>query len=153
MVIGLGVMGFGNGAWDVAMNVEAAAIEQHLGRSIMSRFHAGFSVGTVIGALAGAAMNALAVSVTAHLLVVALLMAITMPLATRGFLPAGTGEHEERFGVATHAGRHVVDLVEPGKTVGITLVAFECGQPLQQTIDEPLIPAAQVDEHVGDDAP
>ena len=95
VVIGLGVMGFGNGAWDVAMNVEAAAIEQRLGRSIMSRFHAGFSVGTVIGALVGAAMNALAVSVTAHLLVVALLMAITMPLATRGFLPAGTGEDEE----------------------------------------------------------
>ncbi len=101
VVIGLGVMGFGNGAWDVAMNVEAAAVEQRLGRSIMSRFHAGFSLGTVFGALVGAAMNALAVSVTAHLLLVALLMAVTMPLATRWFLPAGTDEHEQ-----SHQDRH-----------------------------------------------
>src|ERR1035438_1209100 len=42
LVIGLVLLGFGNGGWDVAMNVEAAAVEQQLGRSVMSRFHAGF---------------------------------------------------------------------------------------------------------------
>ena len=41
------------------MNVQGAAVEQHLGRAIMPRFHAGFSVGTVAGALGGAAMVAL----------------------------------------------------------------------------------------------
>src|SRR5664279_1898765 len=45
--IGLFLLGFGNGAWDVAMNVQGATVERALGRSIMSRFHAGFSVGTV----------------------------------------------------------------------------------------------------------
>ena len=48
----------GNGTWDVAMNVEGAFVEQRLGRSIMPRFHAGFSIGTVAGALLGAAMVA-----------------------------------------------------------------------------------------------
>ena len=50
---GCSCVGFGNGTWDVAMNVEGAAVEQHHGRSIMPRFHAGFSVGTVAGALVG----------------------------------------------------------------------------------------------------
>ena len=59
VVVGLFLVGFGNGTWDVAMNVEGAAVEQRLGRSIMPRFHAGFSVGTVAGALLGAAMVAL----------------------------------------------------------------------------------------------
>ena len=95
LVIGLGLMGFGNGAWDVAMNVEAAAVEQKLKHSIMSRFHAGWSLGTVMGALLGAAMNALHVSVTVHLLIVALLLAVAMPLSTRGFLPAGTEAPDE----------------------------------------------------------
>ena len=44
VVIGLFLIGYGNGTWDVAMNVEGAAVEQRLGRTIMPRFHAGFSV-------------------------------------------------------------------------------------------------------------
>ena len=47
VVVGLFLLGFANGAWDVAMNVQGAIVERHLGRSVMSRFHAGFSLGTV----------------------------------------------------------------------------------------------------------
>ena len=53
------MFGFANGTWDVAMNVQGAIVERRLGRAIMPRFHAGFSLGTVAGALAGAAMVAL----------------------------------------------------------------------------------------------
>jgi len=87
VVVGLFLIGFGNGTWDVAMNVEGAAVEQHLGKAVMPRFHAGFSVGTVAGALGGAAMVALDVPVTAHLLVAAVLVGTAVPLATRRFLP------------------------------------------------------------------
>ena len=59
VVVGLFLFGFANGAWDVAMNVQGALVERRLGRAIMPRFHAGFSVGTVAGALVGAAMVAL----------------------------------------------------------------------------------------------
>ena len=69
LVIALFGYGFANGAWDVAMNVQGAIVERRLGRAIMPRFHAGYSVGTVAGALAGAAAVALHVSVTTHLLV------------------------------------------------------------------------------------
>lgn len=84
---GLFLLGFGSGTWDVAMNVEGAEVERRIGRSIMPRFHAGFSIGTVAGALGGSAMIALGVSVTAHLLVVAALVALIATPAVRGFLP------------------------------------------------------------------
>jgi fucose permease len=87
VVVGLFLIGLGIGTWDVAMNVEGSVVERELGRAIMPRFHAGFSVGTVVGALAGTAMVALGVSVTAHLLVVAGVVAIAGPYAVRGFLP------------------------------------------------------------------
>jgi fucose permease len=84
---GLFLFGFSSGTWDVAMNVQGAAVEQRLGRAIMSRFHAGWSIGTVAGAGAGAAMVALGVPVTAHLLAVALAVAVAVPMAARRFLP------------------------------------------------------------------
>jgi predicted MFS family arabinose efflux permease len=90
VVVGLFLFGFGNGTWDVAMNVEGAAVEQHLGRAIMPRFHAGWSVGTVAGALLGSAMIALHVGVTAHLLVVAVIVGVAVPFAVRGFIAAST---------------------------------------------------------------
>ncbi len=88
VVIGLFLIGYGNGTWDVAMNVEGADVEQRLERTIMPRFHAGFSVGTVLGALGGAACVALDISVTTHLLVVAALNVAVVPVTVlRGFLP------------------------------------------------------------------
>jgi predicted MFS family arabinose efflux permease len=87
VVLGLFVLGLANGAWDVSMNVQAAVVEQHLRRAVMSRFHAGYSVGTVAGALVGAAMVAAHVPVTAHLLGVAVVVGVTVPFAVRRFLP------------------------------------------------------------------
>ena len=84
---GLFLFGFSSGTWDVAMNVQGAAVEQALGRSIMSRFHAGWSIGTVAGAGAGSAMVALGVPVTVHLLAAALVIAVAVPIAARRFLP------------------------------------------------------------------
>jgi len=87
VLVGLFLFGFSNGAWDVAMNVQGAAVERGLGRAIMPRFHAGFSVGTVAGALLGAAMVALRVPVTVHLAAVGIACAVGMPFAVRAFLP------------------------------------------------------------------
>lgn len=90
---GLLMFGFGAGAWDVSMNVEAAAVEQQLERSIMSKFHAAFSVGTVSGALVGAAMNAVHVRPVFHLVAVAIGVAVAVPYFARGFMPAGADDH------------------------------------------------------------
>jgi MFS family permease len=95
VVAGLFVLGFAYGAWDVAMNVQGALVERHLGRSIMSRFHAGFSVGTVAGALVGAGMIALSVPVTAHLIAVAVGVGSVVMLGTRGFVDDDAGVEDE----------------------------------------------------------
>jgi predicted MFS family arabinose efflux permease len=87
VAVGLFLIGFGNGSWDVAMNVQGAEVEQELGRPIMPRFHAGFSVGTVAGALIGAAMVALGVPIAPHLIGIALVTGLVVPLAVRRFLP------------------------------------------------------------------
>ncbi|WP_229069050.1 MFS transporter [Actinoplanes sp. DH11] len=86
VVIGLFLLGFANGAWDVAMNVQGTIVERHLARSIMSRFHAGFSLGTVAGALAGAAMVALDVPVSTHLTVVAVVVVAAVVTYARRFV-------------------------------------------------------------------
>ncbi|HYJ74382.1 MAG TPA: MFS transporter [Kineosporiaceae bacterium] len=87
VLVGLFLSGFAIGAWDVAMNVQGAEVERHLGRSIMPRFHAGYSIGTVGGALVGSAVVALHIPVTPHLLVVGLAVATVVPLGVRAFLP------------------------------------------------------------------
>lgn len=87
VILGLFAFGFANGAWDVAMNVQGALVERRLGRAIMPRFHAGYSVGTVAGALVGTAMVALKVPVTIHLGAVAVLVGAGAFVMVRAFLP------------------------------------------------------------------
>jgi predicted MFS family arabinose efflux permease len=86
VVIALFFAGFASGAWDVAMNVQGTVVERHLGRAIMPRFHAGYSIGTVAGALIGAGAVALHLSVTVHLMIAAILVAIIVMLAVQAFV-------------------------------------------------------------------
>ncbi|WP_230859688.1 MFS transporter [Actinoplanes aureus] len=94
VVIALYLYGFATGAWDVAMNVQGAIVERRIGRSIMPRFHAGYSVGTVAGALAGAGAVAVGVSVTAHVTACCVLVTIAVVAAVRQFVPDDDAEPE-----------------------------------------------------------
>jgi fucose permease len=101
--LGLFLGGAGIGVWDVSMNVEGADVERRLGRAIMPRFHAGFSLGTVLGALAGAAAAGLGVSLPLQLVVTGVLELLALAVATRSFLPVvepEDGEVKGRSGVA-----------------------------------------------------
>ncbi|WP_432536123.1 MFS transporter [Kineococcus arenarius] len=83
---GLLAQGAGTAAWDVAMNVEGAAVERRLDRSIMSRFHAGYSLGTVLAAGLGVLLLAAGVPTWAHLGGAAVLALAGTLLAVRAFL-------------------------------------------------------------------
>ena len=126
LVVGLFVLGLANGAWDVAMNVQGALVEQHLGRGIMSRFHAGFSLGTVAGALVGAVMVALEVPVTAHLLGAAVVIGLSVPLAVQRFVPDHRAESENAAGVTAPERRRSVSAWREPRTlaVGVFVLAF-----------------------------
>jgi fucose permease len=90
-VVGFGLMvfGVGTGAWDAAMNIEGAAVEQRLGKAIMPRFHAAFSFGTMAGAGVGAAAAQAHLSVFSHLAIALSLSLAGVLWAVRAFLPAG----------------------------------------------------------------
>jgi len=107
---GLVVFGFGSGTWDVAMNVQGAAIERVLGRAILPRFHAGWSIGTVAGAGIAAVMVALGVPVTAHLLAVTVVVAVVVPVAARRFVP---GTHAPAPGGRSARRRQLASWTEP----------------------------------------
>ena len=85
---GLFLTGLGAGVWDVAMNVEGAQVERALGRAVMSRFHAAFSIGTVAGATSGALAARLEVPLAVHLAVASLVVAAAPLSVVRAFLPA-----------------------------------------------------------------
>ena len=91
---GLALTGLGIGAWDVAMNVEAADVERRLGRTLMPRFHAGFSLGTVAGALVGAGAAAADVDVALQLALTAVVAGAAVAVCVRAFLPVVA--HEDR---------------------------------------------------------
>ena len=81
--IGLGIMGLGMSSTDVMMNVEAAAVEQSFGKTLMPLFHALFSVGTVAGAGVGVAMAAWNVGVSWHLWAVGVIVLVAGLTALR----------------------------------------------------------------------
>ncbi|MFI5931139.1 MFS transporter [Actinoplanes sp. NPDC051494] len=118
--LGLLLIGLGNSMWDVAMNVEGAAVERHLGRTIMPRFHAAFSLGTVAGAGLSALAAHLGISVTAQVSVTAVLAAVASLLTIRYFLPV----HPVPEG--DHPGGRVRDAWREPRTIliGVTLLGF-----------------------------
>jgi predicted MFS family arabinose efflux permease len=122
---GLFLFGVSAGIWDVAMNVQGAAVERRRGRSIMSRFHAAWSLGTVAGALIGAAAVAAGVPVTAHLAVTALLEGPVVWRAARRFLPDQPEQPgQQASGEATRAGALTAWREPRTLLIGIFVLAF-----------------------------
>ena len=130
VVAGLFFFGFANGAWDVAMNVQGAIVERRLGKAIMPRFHAGYSVGTVAGALIGVGAVALGVPVAVHLIVSALSIAAIVVVSVRAFVPDHVGEPAvdpavEQSGSDTGWRRTLATWREPRTLlIGVFVLAF-----------------------------
>ncbi|MEV7796242.1 MFS transporter [Streptomyces sp. NPDC087512] len=82
------VFGFGNGTLDVSMNAHAVQVEEAYQRPVMSAFHATFSVGGVLAALAGAAAIDLGWGTATTLSTAACIGVIVALASTRGLLPA-----------------------------------------------------------------
>jgi len=119
--IGLVFTGLGTGVWDVAMNVEGADVERRLGRSLMPRLHAGFSLGTVAGAGIAAVCSALGVSLAVQLIGIIVLLPVVVTAAVRRFLPvpAATPEQASSGAGVLAAWREPRTLV-----VGLVVLAF-----------------------------
>jgi MFS family permease len=87
VIAGLVVFGLGTSTCDVSMNVDGAANERAIGRTVMPVYHAMFSVGTIIGAGLGALAEHLGVPIVVHLSAVAGLMVVAVLIAVRFLQP------------------------------------------------------------------
>ncbi len=83
----LALMGAFHGALDVAMNAQAVLVEAASGRAIMASFHALFSLGGLLGALAGGVFAAMGVGVAGHFATMAGLLAVVGWAAFPGLVP------------------------------------------------------------------
>ena len=101
--LGLAFIGLGTGVWDVAMNVEGADVERRLGRSLMPKLHAAFSIGTVAGGGVGAATAAADVPLAVQMFAIAVITPMVVLLATKRFLGRETvpdvAPGASRFGI------------------------------------------------------
>jgi fucose permease len=120
---GLYLVGAGIGVWDVAMNLEGAAVERALGRSVMPHFHAAFSGGTVVAALLGAAASWAQVPLLLHFAAVVVLTSGFGWWALRFFLPDRQATAPGNADAAEPGGQHRSAWREP-RTLLVGVVVF-----------------------------
>ncbi|WP_169984249.1 MFS transporter [Microbispora sp. H10836] len=87
LAVAAALFGMAFGAVDVGMNAQGSAVERAYGRPIMSGMHAGWCVGAISAGLLGTAAIALGLSLTAHILVVALVSVPAALALSRMHLP------------------------------------------------------------------
>jgi MFS family permease len=88
-VLGIALIGFGAalGLLDVGINANGVAVQNQIGRPVMSSFHGIYSVGGLVGSAAGGVAAAVGVSPVLHFsLVAAILCCVTM-LVSSWLLP------------------------------------------------------------------
>lgn len=81
-------VGFGNGVWDVAQNVEGAEVERRGVKTVMPKFHAAFSGGAFTGAMLGSLLALLHVPLWLHLMCILAVGVVIVIVTTRSFMPA-----------------------------------------------------------------
>ncbi|MCS0498355.1 MFS transporter [Protaetiibacter mangrovi] len=123
VVLGMAVYGFGSAICDVAMNVEGAAVEKAIGRTIMPLFHASWSAGTVVGTSIGTALVFAHVDIAAHTIGMAALLLLGAVIAPRAIPRVAThAETGEEVAHVSFRDRMAIWL-EP-RTLAIGLIAL-----------------------------
>ncbi|MEU7939895.1 MFS transporter [Microbispora bryophytorum] len=95
LAVSAALFGMAFGAVDVGMNAQGSAVERAHGRPIMSGLHAGWCVGAISAGLLGTGAIALGLSLTAHILVVALVSVPAALALSRLHLPDPAPETDE----------------------------------------------------------
>lgn len=123
VVLGMAIYGFGSAICDVAMNVEGAAVEKVIGKTIMPLLHASWSAGMVIGTSIGTMLVFQHVSVGVHAIGMAVLLVLGAVLAPRAIprvaTHADTGEE-----VAHVSFRDRMSIWLEPRTLAIGLIAL-----------------------------
>lgn len=90
--IGLGIFGASFGSAEVAINVEGAAVEREMNKTVLPMMHGFYSFGTLVGAGIGMALTAFGIPATLHILLAALVGIAPIFIAIKA-IPDGTGKN------------------------------------------------------------
>lgn len=90
--LGLLIFGGSFGAAEVAINVEGAAVEREMNKTVLPMMHGFYSLGTLAGAGVGMALTASGVSANLHILLAALISVVPVLTGIRA-IPDGTGKN------------------------------------------------------------
>jgi predicted MFS family arabinose efflux permease len=90
------VLGALDGLTDVAMNSQAVELQRRVGRSIVTRFHAVWSAGAVVGGVVASRAAAADLSLHVQLVVTGLLLALVTVAASPALLPDRRRAHHHR---------------------------------------------------------
>lgn len=90
--VGLGVFGASFGSAEVAINVEGAAVEREMNKTVLPMMHGFYSLGTLAGAGVGMALTAFGVAATTHIILASLVAIAPIFIAIRA-IPEGTGKN------------------------------------------------------------
>jgi len=93
------LLGVSSGMLDVAMNSQAVMVEKQMGKPIMTSFHAVFSIGMMMGALAGSLFTKITSGLFLHFAIVSTLSVIVVFIA-RYYLIHDKPEKKESEGPA-----------------------------------------------------
>ncbi|MFK7603079.1 MFS transporter [Deinococcus sp. SM5_A1] len=118
VVLGLTVMGAANGSLDVAMNAQGVTVEQALKRPVLSRLHAYFSLGGVLGAALGTLLVG-RVPMLAHVLLVVGVTTVAGVLAGRLMLPDPPVTQTQEVGQAAQPSRRRMGISSAALLLGL----------------------------------
>lgn len=90
--LGLAIFGASFGAAEVAINVEGAAVERELNKTVLPMMHGFYSFGTLAGAGVGMALTALSIPANVHIILAAIVAIAPIFIAIRA-IPDGTGKN------------------------------------------------------------
>lgn len=106
------LFGATHGSMDVAMNAWAGEVEKHMGRPVMSSFHAMWSVGAGLGAASGYGAASIEAGPQAHFLVMAVVaLGLTLPWAMIPWVSERHDEDEDQNGPIFPLPRGILILV------------------------------------------
>jgi MFS family permease len=111
LAVAAALFGMAFGAVDVGMNAQGSTVERAYGRPIMSSMHAGWCVGAISAGLLGTGAIALGLSLTAHILVVALVSVPAALALSRLHLPDPAPEADEAGQASARARRRLPGVV------------------------------------------
>lgn len=143
VIAALALFGLGFGTCDVAMNVDGAAVERELGRTVMPLFHAAFSFGTMGGAGLGALAERLHIPVSLHVSVMCALTLVCGLVAVRSLLPHPALPADTPAGGSGWSAR--IAIWREPRTVMIGLIVL--GMALAEGSANDWVPLASVDGH------